>query len=42
MRHLKAWVRDLAGNITAVAAKALIDYVPATDTLLTGDPDLYI
>ena len=41
MRYLQAWVRDLAGNIAAVAAKALINYVPATDTLLTGETRIF-
>jgi hypothetical protein len=41
MRYLQAWVRDLAGNIAAVAAKALINYAPATDTLLTGETRIF-
>ena len=41
MRYLQAWVRDLAGNISALAAKTLINYVPATDALLTGETRIF-
>jgi hypothetical protein len=33
MRYLQAWVADLALNVSAVAAKTLINYVPATDAV---------
>jgi hypothetical protein len=37
MRYLQAWVADLAGNISAGSAKALLNYVPDMDSLLTGE-----
>jgi hypothetical protein len=37
MRYLQAWVADSAGNISAGSAKALLNYVPGTDSLLTGE-----
>ncbi len=37
MRYLQAWVADLAGNISAGSTKALLNYVPGTDSLLAGE-----
>ena len=41
MRYLQVWVADLALNVSAVAAKTLINYVPATDALLAGEMRIF-
>jgi len=41
LRYLQGWVADGAGNISAKPAIQLVNYIPATDTLLEGEIRVY-
>jgi hypothetical protein len=41
LRYIQAWVADRAGNISATAMKAAINYVPASETVAAGETRVY-
>jgi hypothetical protein len=40
-RYLEAWAADGAGNVTPLATRARINYLPASDTVLQGQVRLF-
>ena len=41
MRYVQVWVADLALNISPVAVKTMINFIPATDALLAGETHIF-